>query len=34
MTKWVYDKGVCLRGTDLDEALQAYRRLPEVLKEH
>lgn len=34
MMKWVNDKGVCLRGADLDEAPQAYRRLPEVLKEH
>jgi tRNA-splicing ligase RtcB len=34
MMKWVHDKGVCLRGSDLDEAPQAYRRLPEVLKEH
>jgi tRNA-splicing ligase RtcB len=34
MMKWVHDKGVCLRGADLDEAPQAYRRLPDVLKEH
>ena len=34
MMKWIHDKGVCLRGADLDEAPQAYRRLPEVLKEH
>jgi len=34
MMKWVHEKGVCLRGADLDEAPQAYRRLPEVLREH
>jgi tRNA-splicing ligase RtcB len=34
MMKWVSDKGVTLRGGDLDEAPQAYRRLPEVLAEH
>jgi tRNA-splicing ligase RtcB (3'-phosphate/5'-hydroxy nucleic acid ligase) len=34
MMKWVHDFGVELRGSDLDEAPQAYRRLPEVLKEH
>lgn len=34
MVKWLHDKGVCLRGGDLDEAPQAYRRLADVLKEH
>lgn len=32
--KWINDMGVCLRGADLDEAPQAYRRLPEVLEHH
>ena len=34
MVKWLTDKGVVLRGGDLDEAPQAYRRLPEVLAAH
>ncbi len=34
MVKWIADKGVVLRGGDLDEAPQAYRRLPEVLAAH
>ena len=34
MMKWIADKGVVLRGGDLDEAPQAYRRLPEVLAAH
>jgi tRNA-splicing ligase RtcB len=34
MMKWVADRGVELRGGDVDEAPQAYRRLPEVLKAH
>jgi tRNA-splicing ligase RtcB len=34
MMKWIAKKGVELRGGDLDEAPQAYRRLPEVLKAH
>ena len=34
MMKWIADKGVVLRGGDLDEAPQAYRRLPEVLGAH
>jgi tRNA-splicing ligase RtcB len=34
MMKWIADKGVVLRGGDLDEAPQAYRRLPEVLTAH
>ncbi len=32
--KWIGDKGVTLIGADLDEAPQAYRRLPEVLAAH
>lgn len=31
---WLVDKGVTLVGADLDEAPQAYRRLPEVLEYH
>lgn len=34
MMKWIGDKGVVLRGGDLDEAPQAYRRLPDVLAAH
>ena len=34
MMKWIVDKGVVLRGGDLDEAPQAYRRLPDVLAAH
>jgi tRNA-splicing ligase RtcB (3'-phosphate/5'-hydroxy nucleic acid ligase) len=34
MMKWVADRGVELRGGDVDEAPQAYRRLPEVLTAH
>ena len=34
MMKWLTNKGVVLRGGDLDEAPQAYRRLPEVLTAH
>ncbi len=34
MESWVRRKGVCLRGGGCDEAPQAYRRLPDVLKEH
>ena len=34
MMKWLHDKSVVLRGGDLDEAPQAYRRLPEVLEAH
>jgi len=34
MMKWVAEKGVALRGGDLDEAPQAYRRLPDVLAAH
>ena len=32
MDTWLEEKGVILRGGDLDEAPQAYRRLPDVLK--
>lgn len=34
MVKWLADKKVVLRGGDLDEAPQAYRRLPDVLAAH
>ena len=34
MHSWLQRKGVLLVGGDLDEAPQAYRRLPEVLAEH
>jgi tRNA-splicing ligase RtcB len=34
MMKWIADKGIVLRGGDLDEAPQAYRRLPDVLAAH
>jgi tRNA-splicing ligase RtcB len=34
MDQWVKEKGVVLRGGDLDEAPQAYRRLTDVLAEH
>ena len=34
MMKWMHDRGIILRGGDLDEAPQAYRRLPDVLKAH
>ncbi len=34
MMKWIADKNVVLRGGDLDEAPQAYRRLPGVLAAH
>jgi len=34
MMKWIADKGVVLRGGDLDEEPQAYRRLPGVLAAH
>ncbi len=34
MMRWIADKGVVLRGGDLDEAPQAYRRLPDVLAAH
>jgi tRNA-splicing ligase RtcB len=34
MMKWVAEAGVELRGADLDEAPQCYKRLPEVLEAH
>jgi tRNA-splicing ligase RtcB len=34
MMQWVQDKGVVLRGADVDESPQAYRRLSEVLDYH
>jgi tRNA-splicing ligase RtcB len=34
MDQWVKEKGVVLRGGDVDEAPQAYRRLTDVLAEH
>ena len=34
MQAWLRDKGVHLLGGDLDEAPQAYRRLPDVLAHH
>lgn len=32
--KWIREKGVTVLGSDLDEAPQAYRRLPDVLAAH
>ena len=34
MMKWMADRNIVLRGGDLDEAPQAYRRLPDVLAAH
>ena len=34
MQAWIGKRGVVLRGADTDEAPQAYKRLPEVLKHH
>jgi len=34
MERWIGQRGVVLRGADTDEAPQAYKRLPEVLKHH
>ena len=34
MDVWLREKGVTLRGGDVDESPMAYRRLPEVLKHH
>src|SRR6266403_4944662 len=34
MMKWLADRAIILRGGDLDEAPQAYRRLPDVLNAH
>jgi tRNA-splicing ligase RtcB (3'-phosphate/5'-hydroxy nucleic acid ligase) len=34
MERWIGKRGVVLRGADTDEAPQAYKRLPEVLRHH
>lgn len=34
MDDWLQEKNVCLRGGDVDESPQAYRRLDEVLQAH
>ena len=34
MMRWLHDRRIVLRGGDLDEAPQAYRRLPDVLNAH
>jgi tRNA-splicing ligase RtcB len=34
MLAWIRDRGITLLGADLDEAPQAYRRLPDVLAHH
>ncbi len=34
MHRWLKERNVCLRGGDLDEAPQAYRRLNDVLDQH
>jgi tRNA-splicing ligase RtcB len=34
MDRWIAKRGVVLRGADTDEAPQAYKRLPEVLRHH
>jgi len=34
MMRWIEKRGIELRGGDLDEAPQAYRRLPDVLNAH
>jgi tRNA-splicing ligase RtcB (3'-phosphate/5'-hydroxy nucleic acid ligase) len=34
MDAWLQEKGVRLRGGDVDESPMAYRRLPEVLQHH
>jgi tRNA-splicing ligase RtcB len=34
MQAWLRERGVTLLGADLDEAPQAYRRLPDVLAHH
>jgi tRNA-splicing ligase RtcB (3'-phosphate/5'-hydroxy nucleic acid ligase) len=34
MQRWIGRRGVVLRGADTDEAPQAYKRLPDVLKHH
>jgi tRNA-splicing ligase RtcB len=34
MHRWIAKRGVVLRGADTDEAPQAYKRLPDVLRHH
>ena len=34
MDTWINEKGVALRGGDVDESPMAYRRLPDVLAKH
>jgi tRNA-splicing ligase RtcB len=34
MERWIAKRGVVLRGADTDEAPQAYKRLPDVLRHH
>lgn len=34
MDRWLTERGVTLIGADLDESPMAYRRLPDVLREH
>lgn len=34
MQSWIRKRGVVLRGADTDEAPQAYKRLPDVLRHH
>ena len=34
MMQWISEKGIALRGGDIDEAPQVYRRLSEVLEAH
>jgi tRNA-splicing ligase RtcB (3'-phosphate/5'-hydroxy nucleic acid ligase) len=34
MERWIQQRGVVLRGADTDEAPQAYKRLPDVLRHH
>lgn len=34
MQQWIKEKNVCLRGGDLDEAPQAYKRIEKVLEAH
>jgi tRNA-splicing ligase RtcB (3'-phosphate/5'-hydroxy nucleic acid ligase) len=34
MQRWIRKRGVVLRGADTDEAPQAYKRLPQVLRHH
>jgi tRNA-splicing ligase RtcB len=34
MMRWIAERQIVLRGGDVDEAPQAYRRLPDVLAAH